>query len=184
MAAPGPCPPEGCPPPTEIDCIVVDKVYDSCTQTLTTTQTFLAPTSCTAISGCSIDLASTTCTVGSISPSAAPNYSDITFVVGVPYTVTCTNGASTSETAYLTTVIPLYNPTGTTPSCTVLSGSCNCVVLPNDYVSCTITVCVLFQVTAYVQILVPTYGFCTPPTCMAGPVLPCPPSSLFPPQMS
>lgn len=29
---PGQCPPEGCPPPTRIECIVVDKVYDSCFQ--------------------------------------------------------------------------------------------------------------------------------------------------------
>jgi len=29
---PGPCPSEGCPPTTEIVCISVDKVYDSCFQ--------------------------------------------------------------------------------------------------------------------------------------------------------
>ncbi len=30
--SPGQCPPEGCPPPTRVECIAIDKVYDSCFQ--------------------------------------------------------------------------------------------------------------------------------------------------------
>ena len=34
LITPGECPPEGCPPFTRIECIAVDKVYDSCYQIL------------------------------------------------------------------------------------------------------------------------------------------------------
>ncbi len=180
---PGPCPDTGCPPPTEIDCIVVDKVYDSCSQTVTTTQTFLAPTAGCTVSSCAIDLATSTCTVGAITPTSATDYNNITFVISANYTVTCSSGVALPETVITTQNVTLYNPTGTIPSCTILSGACTCVNLPNGDISCTITLCMLFQSTATVQLLVPTYGFCVPPVCpQVGPVLPCPPSPLFPPQ--
>jgi len=179
--------------PTQVDCIVVDKVYDSCSQTITIAQTLSMmpgpsgnggppPMMCT-VSGCAIDLSSSTCQVGAVTASATTNYSDITFVIGAQYTVTCTSGNTLTETAYTTQTVTLYNPTGTTPSCAIVSGACMCVNLPNGDISCTITLCLLFQTTATVQLLVPTYGFCVPPACGAvGPVVPCPPSPLFPPQ--
>lgn len=173
------------PKPTEIDCITVEKVYDSCIQTITTTQMLGDDVWCKecAVTSCTFDLDSSLCTVGTMTPSTTTDYSDITFVIGAEYTVSCSNGKSMTSTAYTTATVTLYNPMGTTPSCTIISGTCSCVNLPNDTISCTITLCVLFQTTAVVQIMVPTYGFCTPPTCgQVGPVLPCPPSSLFPPQ--
>ena len=183
---PGPCPPEGCPPPTEIDCIVVDKVYDSCTQTITTTQiTPAVGTTCT-VTGCSIDLTTSSCTVAAITPSVTPDFNDITFLITVDYAVTCATGPSpVVGPAFVTQVVTLYNPTGTAPSCTILSGACTCINLPDGSISCTLTVCVLFETTATVQLMIPTYGFCAPPVCpTVGPVLPCPPVPLFPPQMT
>ncbi len=182
---PGPCPDTGCPPTTEVDCIVVDKVYDSCSQTVTTTQTFLAPTAGCPISSCAIDLATSTCTVGAITPTSVTDYNNITFIISANYSVTCTSGVVLPETVVTTQNVTLYNPSGTTPSCTILSGACTCVNLPNGDISCTITLCMLFQSTATVQLLVPSYGFCVPPVCpQVGPVLACPPSPLFPPQAS
>lgn len=179
---PGACADTGCPTPTEIDCIVVDKVYDSCTQTVTLTQT-VHDCDCT-ISSCSIDLSSSSCTVAAITPSTTTNYSNVTFIIGVEYTITCSDGNTITKTAYTTQVVTLYNPDGTTPSCNILAGTCACVNLPTGEISCTLTVCVLFQTTAVVQLMVPTYGFCTPPSCPAvAPVLPCPPSPLYPPQL-
>ncbi|PSR20063.1 MAG: hypothetical protein C7B45_16770 [Sulfobacillus acidophilus] len=173
------------PPPTEIDCIVVDKVYDSCSQTLTTSQTLVAVGTTCSVVGCSIDLSSSTCTVGAITPTVTPDYNDITFVVGINYSVSCSSGVTLSETAYVTQIVTLYNPNGTTPSCNILSGACSCVNLPNGDINCTLTICLLLQTTAVVQLMVPTYGFCVPPVCPAvGPVLPCPPSPLYPPQAS
>lgn len=178
---PGPCPSAGCPAPTEIDCIVVDKVYDSCVQTITTTQTIHGD-DC-AVTSCTFDLTASSCTLGPITPATTTDYSNITFVIGAEYTVACSSGAMITSTAYTTATVTLYNPSGTTPSCTIVSGTCMCVNLPNGDISCTLTLCVLFQTTATVQLMIPTYGFCVPPTCgQVGPVLPCPPSSLFPPQ--
>jgi hypothetical protein len=182
--SPGPCPSTGCPSPTQIDCIVVDKVYDSCTQTITITQTFTPTAPCT-VSSCSVDLAASSCTVGAVTPSVQPNYNDITFVIAINYSVDCTSGVALSETADTTATVTLYNPPGTTPSCSILSAACTCVNLPNGSISCTLTVCLLFQTTATVQLLVPSYGFCEPPVCpQVAPVLACPPSPLFPPQAS
>lgn len=179
---PGPCPSTGCPAPTEIDCIIVDKVYDSCIQTITTTQTFLAPTVGCSVSSCALDLATSTCTVGAITPSGTTNYNNITFVITANYSVTCTTGVTLPETVDTTQTVTLYNPSGTTPSCNILSGSCTCVNLPNGNISCTISLCLLFQVTATVQLLVPTYGFCQPPVCSTVEPIPCPPIPLYPPQ--
>ncbi|MBX5466307.1 MAG: hypothetical protein K6U14_02265 [Firmicutes bacterium] len=181
---PGPCPSTGCPAPTEIDCIVVDKVYDSCTQTITVTQT-VTPTAVCTVTGCSIDLSTSSCTVGAVTPTLTPNYNDITFVIAASYSIACSAGVSLPETADTTVTVTLYNPAGTTPSCSILSGSCTCVNLPNGSISCTLTLCLLFQTTATVQLLVPSYGFCEPAPCpQVGPVLACPPSPLFPPQAS
>lgn len=181
--SPGPCPTTGCPPPTEIDCIVVDKVYDSCIQTVTTSQTFTPPTPGCTPSACAIDLATSTCTIGAISPSGTPNYNNITFIITATYSVTCTTGTVLTETVTTTQTVTLYNPTGTTPTCTIMSGTCTCVALPNGDVSCSLGLCLLFQITATVQLLVPTYGFCAPTPCAVGPSLPCPPSPLYPPQL-
>lgn len=63
-------------------------------------------------------------------PSTVSNFSNITFIVAVPFTVTCTSGPPASSTVFITTTVTLYNPSGTTPSCTVLSGACSCVLLP------------------------------------------------------
>jgi hypothetical protein len=184
QVTPGPCPSTGCPPPTEIDCIVVDKVYASCVQTVTASGTFTI-TGCTAPVTCTVDLASSTCTVGAVTPTGNDNINNITFVVTAALSLTCaTITTPTTETIVATPTVALYNPPGTTPSCTILSASCTCVVTATNTVSCTVTLCLLAQTTATVQLLVPSYGFCEPVPCTVGPVLPCPPSPLFPPQQA
>jgi hypothetical protein len=180
---PGPCPPTGCPAPTEIDCIVVTKVYASCVQTVTTSGQFTV-TDCTGPVTCNVDLSSSTCTVGAITPTGTDDINNVTYIVGLVLDLTCANGVLATETLYTTVTVPLYNPAGTYASCTILSASCNCVLLPNGLVSCNVNACVLAQTTAVVQLLVPTYGFCSPEPCAVGPLLPCPPSPLFPPQQN
>jgi hypothetical protein len=178
--SPGPCPPGGCPPPTEIDCIVVDKVYASCVQTLTATQTYTV-VGCTSPINCLVDLSESSCSVGAVTPTGTDNINNITYVVSLSLDITCSS-ASATETLVTTFTVPLYNPPGTNPSCSILSASCTCVLVSPATLSCTVQVCVLAQVTATVQLLVPSYGFCTPSPCQVGPLLPCPPSPLFPPQ--
>lgn len=181
---PGPCPETGCPPPTEVDCIIVDKVYASCVQTLTGSGTFTI-TGCTGPIGCFVDLSTSSCTVGAVTPTGVDDINNVTFVVTAELLISCADiTLPVTETIVLTPTVPLYNPTGTTPSCTILSASCTCVPISVGTVSCSVNVCLLAETTATVQLLVPTYGFCVPAPCEVGPLLPCPPSPLFPPQQS
>lgn len=187
QVTPGPCPTTGCPSPSQIDCIVVQKVYASCVQTLTATGTFKV-FNCTSPITCMVDLDDSTCVVGAVSASSTDDINNITYVVNAVLELTCANNSMAQENIITTTTIPLYNPVGTTPSCTILSASCTCVVTQQGddclEIQCTVTLCVLAQTTATVQLLVPTYGFCDPGPCVVGPLLPCPPSPIFPPQQS
>ncbi len=164
------------------ECIIVDKVYDSCYDTITVTETFTPHDGmCSAVTGCSVDLANVVCNVGTVTASDTANYSIITFVISAPFTVTC-DSHSFTHTAETTDTVELYNPAGTTPSCAVVSAACACAVLPSGRVSCTITLCVIKQTTATVQLMIPAYGFCELRECgQVGPVPPCPPG--FPPQL-
>jgi hypothetical protein len=183
QVTPGPCPSTGCPPPTEIDCIVVDKIYASCVQTVTTSGTFTIIGCTSTPVTCLVDLASSGCTVGAITPTGTDDINNVTFVVSVVLDVTCPAVVTpVPETLVTTVTVPLYNPSGTTPSCNILSASCTCVLISPSTVSCTVSVCLLTQTSATVQLLVPTYGFCQPEPCAVGPLLPCPPTPLFPPQ--
>ncbi|MDA8193683.1 MAG: hypothetical protein M0Z53_06770 [Thermaerobacter sp.] len=190
---PGPCPSTGCPPPTEIDCIVVDKVYDSCVQTVTLNNECAAlAATCIPSTGAAVSctITSSSCTIGAITPTSTPNYSVVTAVVSVTlsYTVAPATGTvcTASETFTTTTTATLYLPTGTTASCSVVSSACTCVLIPTTTgfnVCCNLSLCVLLESTATVQLLIPTYGFCVPPTCTPSTVT-CPPSPLYPPQAS
>jgi hypothetical protein len=183
---PGPCPPTGCPPPTEIDCIQVTKVYDFCFESDTLSNICTAiPTTCIGATTASCTVTSCTCTFASSSPTGQDGFVNATFVIActIQFTVssalaTCT----TSTTASLLKTVTLCAPTGTVQSCQVVGESCGPVAIVDNTVCTTLTVCTVFLSTALVTLLVPTYGFCTPAPCATLPVLPCPPSSLFPPQ--
>lgn len=191
--SPGPCPTTGCPPPTEIDCIIVDKVYDSCLQTVNITNE-CAPLAATCLPGAgaavSCTITSTTCTIGALTPTSTPNYVNATAVISatLSYTVAPATGTvcTATETFTTTATATLYLPTGTTASCSVVNSSCACVLVPTttgSNVCCNLSLCVLFQSTATVQLLIPTYGFCVPPTCIPSTIT-CPPSPLYPPQQT
>ena len=189
--SPGACDDGCCPPPTEIDCIMVDKVYASCSQTVTATQVVgddVLPPGCIPpgmTSGslpCSVDLSDSTCLVGAVVSTGTDSINSITYTIAAVVNVTCPSGTVTSITLYTTTTVPLYNPSGTTPTCTILSGTCSAVVLPNGKLSVQATLCLLLQTLAAVQLLVPAYGYCSPSPCEVAAIGVCPPSSLFPPQ--
>jgi hypothetical protein len=189
---PGPCPPGGCPPFTEIDCIHVDKVYDYCFEADT-----IQPQICVPIV-CSGTVVSATCSVSTVdctwlmnTPSATAGYAVSTFLITgtVDFTLTCSGSTNTASYPFsLTKSILLCAPDGTTQSCEVLSAICTPpIAIPNGdslYNLCTtVGVCSTFQSEANVKIMVPSYGFCAPAPCEVSPlILPCPPTSLFPPQ--
>ncbi|MDN5346449.1 MAG: hypothetical protein PWP65_13 [Clostridia bacterium] len=197
QVTPGQCPPEGCPPPTRIECIVVDKVYDSCFQieertrdTVVTigtggewpTGTFTVGQAvpCTLTPGSAIS-----CTVVSKTP-VSNGFFTLTLLVSVPLTLTNPNApAETVDRVFtFTKVVTLCCPDGTTVDCTESTLIlCNCVVtnvtLTNVTVTCDFQVCLVIKCILTVQLLVPSYGFCVPAPCVTLPGV-CPP--LPPPQ--
>ncbi len=189
---PGLCPGGVCPPFTEIDCIHVDKVYDYCFEADT-----IQPQICATIE-CSGTVTSATCTVSTVSctwlqnlPSATAGFAISTFLISgtVDMTLQCSGSTKESHQPFsLTKSILLCAPDGTTQTCEVLSAICTPpIVVPDGdgkkRVCTTVGVCATFQSEANVKIMVPSYGFCAPAPCEVSPlILPCPPSSLFPPQ--
>lgn len=184
---PGPCPPEGCPPPTEIVCIKVAKVFDSCAQSDTVTITTTA-TTVDAVSLIGTTFACTvtpgTATVGSTAPDAT---GCVNVLVTIPFTVSFTASTTTivilPVTGLCTSLATLYAPTGTTlqvdftltcsppvPTITPIVGTTLALLTLTTVVAC----CVIITSEATVQLLVPSYGFCEIPPC--GPLgLICPP---------
>ena len=191
---PGPCPPEGCPAPTEIDCIEVTKVYDFCFQTDTETEPFTIPSSCGTIhvgSTATATVTAVTCSAQTISPiSGSGGFANVTMLITVTEAITLTSPSGTTlctftgEFWYIKTVT-LCAPSGVTINCSAPSTSVTAMLAPNaSEVITTTMICLLTEATALVKLLVPTYGFCVPAPCVVLPTPPftCPPSPLFPPQ--
>lgn len=198
VVGPGQCPPEGCPPPTRIECIKVDKVYDSCFQVESRSR------DTTVTTGLTGEFVTGTFTVGQAVPCALAgpitcsvinrvpttgNFATLTIVVSVP--VTLTNPNAPTETAdrvfTFTKIVTLCAPEGVTVDCendsTLLF--CNCVVsavgIDTITVTCDFQVCLVIKTILTVQLLVPSYGFCVPAPCVVAPGVcpPAPPAQCF-----
>lgn len=197
QVSPGVCPPEGCPPPTEIDCIVVDKVYDSCFQVDDRTRSTIVTTGALAewptgvftvgqVVACVLTAgAEISCTEISRVP-AGDGFVTVTILVSVPVTLTNPNAAdeTVDRTFTFTKTATLCCPTGVEPDCsesTLLF--CNCVITQVNVgsveVTCDFQVCLVIKCILTVQLLVPSYGFCVPAPCITLPGV-CPPTP--PPQ--
>ncbi|MDS1029716.1 hypothetical protein RDV78_04240 [Bacillota bacterium LX-D] len=188
---PGVCPPNGCPPPTRIECIKVDKVYDSCFQVDDKTRTTRIPTA---------DYGTGPFAVGDKIPcrlygditceeirraSAGGGFSTITLLVKIPVRLTNPKAPASSpkfadRTFTFTKTVTLCCPEGVSPDCsetTLLF--CNCIVtdVASEYieVTCDFQVCLVIKCILEVQLLVPSYGFCTPSPCVTLPGV-CPPT--------
>lgn len=192
--SPGTCPPEGCPPPTRIECIVVDKVYDSCfqlhdvsrdTSISTSTDFTTGPFAVGDVINCSLTTgASISCTEVS-RVSAGDGFFTITILVAVPVTLTNPNNRNeTVERIFtFTKTATLCCPEGVSPDCSESTLIfCSCVVTnvtggyaPNITITCTLQVCVVIKCILSVQLLVPSFGFCVPAPCVTLPGV-CPPT--------
>ncbi|MBX6377290.1 MAG: hypothetical protein IRY95_01970 [Clostridia bacterium] len=206
---PGPCPPEGCPPPTEIVCIEVEKVYDFCFQTesrdvcdlvdagLTPTPTPLPVIDFTQPVTITCSVTSFSCSELARTPVAGanPGIQSVTLRICFAVTMTITQGTTTithtTPITCFTKNIVLCAPTGTTVDCmTHTRATCGpCFVASVNPATpqvatlcCEVEFCLIVQSTATVKLLVPSYGFCVPVECVPIPKLPCPPTDLFPPQ--
>ncbi len=191
QVTPGVCPPEGCPPPTRIECIVVDKVYDSCFQVhdlsrdtivSTLTEFITGPFAVGTIIPCELTQGSNiTCTEVSRVP-AGNGFFTITILVSIP--ITLTNPNNPTETVNrefnFTKTVTLCCPEGVSPDCTESTLLlCNCIVnsvgQDSITVTCALQVCLVIKCILNVQLLVPSYGFCVPAPCVTLPGV-CPPT--------
>lgn len=187
QVAPGICPPEGCPPPTRIECIVVDKVYDSCFQLHEITQE--VPVEFEGIFelgdtvNCRLNGDITCIELSRV--SVGDGFFTITLLVSVP--ILLTNPENTEETVeriftFIKTVT-LCCPEGVEPDCSESTVNfCSCVVTrvdggysPTLTISCNLQICVVIKCILRVQLLVPSYGFCVPAPCVTLPGV-CPPT--------
>ncbi len=189
---PGVCPPEGCPPPTRIECIVVDKVYDSCFQIHDLNRDFTITTGTggefetgTFVLGdvipCALSVDGISCT--EISRTAVgEGFFTITLLVTVPLILTNPNATeeTVDRTVTFTKTVTLCCPEGVGPNCsesTIVMCSCVVSLVGEDVitVTCNIQVCLVTKCILTVQLLVPSYGFCVPAPCVTLPGV-CPPT--------
>ena len=187
---PGPLTGSHCPSPTQIDCIAVKKVYDSCFQTedFSNLCAAIPSGSCQAIASipgtvATCAVTSSSCTFVSSVATGVDDFVNATFAIALTETITLTSpaGATCTITLPVTFVktVTLCGPAGTTQSCTIAGTSCGPCAIIGDTVCCQLVVCLVLQSWADVQLLVPSYGFCVPSACSVLGIPPCPPT--FPP---
>ncbi|MFZ7103660.1 MAG: hypothetical protein ACOWWO_13545 [Peptococcaceae bacterium] len=177
---PGPCPldPETgipvCPPPTEIDIIKVNKVFNECMHTqvvegVITGWTTANTTDATEASCDSVSVSNVTCTV--------LNGNDIvrvTFELQVCATVPLDTGGvqrlCATETVTRTLAIERASEEGLNVQCHIFPECLFCYISERDSatggveaVTCCVGVLILLKVDAEVQLLIPTYGYPGPP---------------------
>ena len=221
---PGPCPinpytgNRECPPATEKDCLVVEKVFDQCFKEDVITRQFTIPTgpgaACenvdlTTVDRVECEVISAECEVVDVSPPL-PNTNNIRIVTvrqEVEMLISLFDPFNQSLCTFTETIddffnqVVLYVPPpgvlfgpggGPFVFCEVVNFTCYCspeTVPPGDPVEtviCTAKICKIIEVTAFVKLLVPVYGYCVPAPCEAAPQqkeIVCPPiDELFPPQ--
>ena len=195
QVCPGVCPPGGCPPPTVIECIVVDKVYDSCYQIDDRTRTATVSTETEWPTGpfvvgqivpCSLTEGSLISCVEISSVPAGDGFVTVTVLVSVPMTLSNPNEEDeiVDRIFNFTKTATLCCPPGVEPDCSESTLMfCNCVItqvgIDEVEVTCDFQVCLVMKCILTVQLLVPSYGFCVPAPCTVIPSV-CPPSP--PPQ--
>ncbi|HET7559448.1 MAG TPA: hypothetical protein VFK80_05760 [Limnochordia bacterium] len=203
VITPGPCPPEGCPPPTDIECIEVRKVYDLCFQQDTMTRTFRVSGS-DAVCLCGSNHQH--CEVGTVIPSdiladdafctvisriqQSDGFARVAIRVHVPIayypvgtTVPTTIEPCFVRNAVFTKVVTLCAPEGTDITCDITGTASSMIIDIVDgtlHIETTASFCIVLKSTADVNLLVPTYGFCVPAECVTAGLGPCPPA--VPPQ--
>ncbi|MCR4419445.1 MAG: hypothetical protein QHH27_03110 [Clostridia bacterium] len=199
---PGKCPivdgvPQ-CPPPTEIDCIEVLKVYDQCIKEEIIFREVPVPKHChidpTDTIVCEVVFPDTTCSIFNFGEPDPNNFRSIVIKQTIKLQIRVFDSRGHEKVPCRVTEGPfqqfqdvfLYAPEGTFGQCRIVSARCECSVLPrtdttnhedsaegNGHESlvlfCKIKLCKEIQVKALVKLLVPSYGFCQAEPCVATP---------------
>ncbi|MEW5920301.1 MAG: hypothetical protein AB1796_04960 [Bacillota bacterium] len=206
-----------CPPTTEKDCLVVEKVFDQCFKEDIIVRLFAIPTGLgapcenvdlTLVDRVECEVISADCEVVDVSPPlpGTNNIRIVTVKQNVEIEISlyddvlllCTfreviNDFFNQVQLYVPPPGVLFGPGGGPfVFCEVVNFTCYCSPEtvpagdPVENVICTVKVCKIIEVTAFVKLLIPVYGYCVPRPCEAAPQqkeIVCPPiDELFPPQ--
>lgn len=222
-----------CPPTTEKDCLVVEKVFDQCFMEDVIVRRFEIPAGpgepcenidLNRVTRVECEILDADCAVVDVSPPIHDNIRIVTIRQDVEMEIELWHDPAVLQSAgnadrgggsykprklctFTETItdffnqIQLYIPPpgvlfgaagGPFLFCEVVSSTCYCspeTVPPGDpvtHVICTAKVCKITEVTAFVKLLVPLYGYCIPRPCEAAPQqkeIECPPVDfLFPAQ--
>lgn len=178
-----------CPPYNRIECVVVNKVYDSCFQVDNKTMLSVLPAFSPAPQvGDSVPCLQ----AGAIRcrelsrVELCDGFFTITVQITIPmFLVNPSNPSDIVEYDFIfSKTVTLCCPEGAELDCSESSLiMCNCFVtaiIGEDVIliTCDVQVCVVLKCILRVQLLVPSYGFCVPAPCITLPGV-CPPS---PPQ--
>ncbi|KKM12380.1 hypothetical protein SY88_04360 [Clostridiales bacterium PH28_bin88] len=184
----------GCPPPTEIVCIKVDKVFEECILTRTnepvTDLTGIAVGPITDVQCVSAEVVEeppyfvTTCV---ILPGRRVK---VTFFWRFTFRFTDSTGTKTFTSDPImeefTVRLTRAGERGLVPECDVFLECLECFLVDETLVKCCIGKLIAFKLISRVQLLVPAYGFCPQPE-ECPPVGECPPFvptwPPFPPQI-
>jgi hypothetical protein len=184
--SPGVCPEEKFPAPTGIECIVVDKVYDSCFQrenlppvlacVLVDTGDFMRG----QIIPCNLDKAILSCTEVERRP-LENGFAELDLLFNIDNAF-IQNPENPEETLPLNVApfiktVTLCCPEGTFIDCSESTITrCICTVSSvttpasqpglQVIIVCQIQLCLVIKCLARVQLLVPSYGFCVPAPCV------------------
>lgn len=168
-----------CPPPDRIECITVEKVYDSCyqvdnrNQNIVTTAVFSAGLAVGDLVNCALDtVTGITCVESGPRVPVGDGYYNVTLVITVPLILTnpIDDTLTFASSFVFAKQVRLCAPAGVNVSCdgSTIVG-CNCVVTALvggvATISCDIQACIVIKSTLDVQLLVPSYGFCIPKQC-------------------
>lgn len=186
---------EGCPSPARIECIMADKVYDSCFQRenlpsvlaciLVDTEAFTPG----QVIPCILENAGLSCTEVERRP-LENGFAEIDLLFTIDNAI-IQNPANPQESlplhvAPFIKTVTLCCPEGTTIDCsesTVTKCICTAAsIMPagcgsgfQAIIVCQVQLCLVIKCLARVQLLVPSYGFCVPAPCTTVPAV-CPPA--------
>lgn len=191
----GLCSAEGCPPPTRIECISVEKVYDSCyeRESLPSLLACIAVDSDAFTPGLAIQSNCENGVISCVEIEKRPignGLSEIDLLFNID-NIIIYNPFNTQETLPIMVTpfiktLTLCCPEGASVDCSH-STITRCICIVNSImpaqcwpgfqviIACQIQVCLVVKCISRVQLLVPSYGFCVPAPCTALPGI-CPSS--------
>lgn len=201
---PGPCPFDEyeqrriCPPTTEVDCIVAEKVFDQCFKEDVIERVFPIPTGpgedcenvdLTLVDRVDCTIESAECVVWDVSDPIDDNIrivtvrQDIKMEIAlvdedpVPDQVLCTFTVTVEHYSTAQLFVPdpglVFGPAGgPLVSCEVVGSTCFGFqqTFPDiNSVIITAKICKIIEVTALKKLMIPNYGFCVPRPCVPAP---------------